>query len=72
MIEILESIPLTKNYLKDQFVTDCGHLLESMWNYMLSTTLVDVANEPQVYKHKLANSYSLRLLYVLYKNHPPS
>jgi hypothetical protein len=72
VIEILESIPFTKNYLKDQFVADCSHLLESMWNYMLSTTLADLSNEPQVYKHKLANSYSLRLLFVLYKNHPHS
>jgi hypothetical protein len=37
---------------------------------MLNTTIPDLLNEPQLYKHKLANSYSLRMLYVLYKNNP--
>ncbi len=72
VIEILESIPPTKNYLKDQISANCGQLLESMWTYLLSTTLVDLSNEQAVFKHKLANQYTLRVLYSLLKNHPLS
>ena len=39
---------------------------------MHGTTLTDLSNEASIYKLKLANSYSLRLIYVLFKNHPQS
>ena len=72
MIEILDSIPSTKNYLKDSFLSTCGLLLDSMWHYLMTTTLADLSNESQVIKHKLASQYTLRVLYSLTKNHPQS
>jgi hypothetical protein len=32
--------------------------------------MADLANEALLYKHKLANTYLLRMLYVLYKDNP--
>jgi len=72
VIEILDSIPSTKNYLKDSFLSTCGLLLDSMWHYLMTTTLADLSNESQVIKHKLASQYTLRVLYSLTKNHPQS
>ena len=55
VIEIFESTPITKNYLKDQINENCGNLLQSMWTYLVSTTLFDLSSEQAVFKHKLAN-----------------
>jgi galactokinase/mevalonate kinase-like predicted kinase len=72
VIEIIDSIPSSKLYFKDSILEGCGQLLESMWNYLLTTTLADLANETQIFKHKLANHYTLRLLLSFTKNHPAS
>ena len=74
MIEILDSTPISKNYIKDSLHAALGpHLLESMWNFLLSTTLADLKNEAAVCgKYKLANAYTLRLLLSYTRNHPRS
>lgn len=72
VIEIIDSIPSAKNYLKDRIQENCGQLLSSMWRYLMTTTLVSLDNENLVFKHKLANQYTLRLILALLKNHPTS
>ena len=73
VIEILDSTPLSKNYIKDKIHSALGpHLLASMWTYLLSTTLADLSSEASVHKHKLANTYTLRVLLSYTKSHPLS
>jgi hypothetical protein len=72
VIDIFEAIPENKTFLKDAVATGCGPLLQSMWNYLLGTTMADLGNEAAVMKHKLANQYLLSVIYGLMKNHPNS
>jgi hypothetical protein len=43
-----------------------------MWKYLHKTTLANLANEASVFKHKLANFYTLSVILSLMKNHPLS
>jgi len=72
VIEILDAIPNNKGYLKDAIALGCGQLFESMWNYMLNTSLTDLVNEASVFKLKLANYYLLRVILGQLRNHPAS
>jgi hypothetical protein len=44
-IEIIESITTSKTYIKDAILKNCGSLLETMWNYLLSTTLANTHSQ---------------------------
>ena len=73
VIEILDSIPSSKNFIKDRFHQSQGEsMIVKILNNLQQVTLADLKNETLVNKHKLGNSYSLRFLYSFTKNHPLS
>ena len=73
VIEVLESTPVAKTFLKDAINSyDSGNKVKTLYNYLCETSLKDVTNEAYVYKYKLANQYALKVLIALLKNNPAS
>ena len=74
MIEILESTPVQKNFLKDSLLSNPHGIqsLQAMVEFATSTSLKDISNEQVINKFKLSNQYILKIINGLVKNHPDS
>ena len=72
-MEILESIPVQKNFIKEQLINSgLSHKIREIVDFLLRTSLLDLSDENLIKKYKLTNMYSLKFINALVKNHPYS
>lgn len=70
-IEMLESTPLHKNFIKDMiFKEGDSASIRAMCNYLMSNIGLATSNETQIMKYKVPATYILKIINGLIKNHP--
>jgi len=73
VVEIVESTPIGKSFIKDELLaSENGAKIQAICDFLNNVSLVDVSSEANVYRYKLANTYILKFLCGLLKNHPAS